>query len=298
MPTRSSELARPHRPAGAVLHPRVEILDAHARLVEHAHAVVEERDQDPVDDETRRVVAADRVLAEPLAERVRGLEGLVAGALGADDLDERHQRRRVEEVHADDALRRRRSPPRSPSPRAPRCSSRARRPAADALQLGEQLALRLELLDDRLDHEVAAGEAGELGREREVGRGRVARVLRQLPLLDLAREEVRDPVARALSASSAVTSRPTVSTPASTHSCAMPAPIAPRPTTPTFTGRSLPRQTRPEQRDRRAGDDEAGPQAPAARRAVAGPPPRRRAYERRSLDEALHQVVLASSARC
>ena len=45
---------------------------------------------------------------------------------------------------------------------------------------------------------------------------------------------------RALSASSSDTSRPTVSTPASTHSCAMPAPIAPRPTTPTFTRESLP----------------------------------------------------------
>src|SRR5687767_10289726 len=39
---------------------------------------------------------------------------------------------------------------------------------------------------------------------------------------------------RACSPSSAVTSRPIVSTPASTHSCAIPAPIAPSPTTPTL----------------------------------------------------------------
>src|SRR5436305_12897411 len=38
----------------------------------------------------------------------------------------------------------------------------------------------------------------------------------------------------ARSPSSGATSRPTVSTPASTHNCAMPLPIAPSPTTPTF----------------------------------------------------------------
>ena len=43
---------------------------------------------------------------------------------------------------------------------------------------------------------------------------------------------------RAFSPSSAVTSRPTVSSPASTASCAMPAPIVPSPTTPTFTRRA------------------------------------------------------------
>src|SRR5690242_7903205 len=43
---------------------------------------------------------------------------------------------------------------------------------------------------------------------------------------------------RPFSPSSSVTSRPTVSSPASTASCAMPAPIVPRPTTPTFMWRS------------------------------------------------------------
>src|SRR5437763_108539 len=73
-------------------------------LVEHAEAVVEERDEDAVDDEARRIVAADRRLADALGECVGRLEDLVRGQLGTDDLDERHQRRRVEEVHPDDAL--------------------------------------------------------------------------------------------------------------------------------------------------------------------------------------------------
>ena len=45
------ELARPHGPAGAVRHRLVEILGSHAGLVQHADAVVQERDQHPVDDE-------------------------------------------------------------------------------------------------------------------------------------------------------------------------------------------------------------------------------------------------------
>ena len=193
-PHQVDELARPHRPAGAVLHPGVEVGGRHPRLVEHADAVVQERDQDAVDDEAGGVVAADRMLAELLAERVGRLEGLVGGALGADDLHERHQRRRVEEVHADDALGRR--------DRAGDLRDRERRRvrredgvgATDAFQLREQLPLGLELLDDRLDHDVAVGEVADLGR-----RGQQADVEGlELALLDLAREEVLDPATRRL----------------------------------------------------------------------------------------------------
>ena len=35
----------------------------------------------------------------------------------------------------------------------------------DPVELGEQLALRLELLDDRLDHEVAVREVADVGRQ-------------------------------------------------------------------------------------------------------------------------------------
>ncbi len=64
---------------------------------------------------------------------------------------------------------------------------------ADALELGEQGALRLELLDDRLDHEVAGREGLELGRRLEARDRAVPLLLRALALLDLAREEVTDP---------------------------------------------------------------------------------------------------------
>ena len=49
----------------------------HARLVEDAHAVVEQGDQHAVDDETGRVVARNRNLAEPLDDSQRRRDGLV-----------------------------------------------------------------------------------------------------------------------------------------------------------------------------------------------------------------------------
>ncbi len=69
--------ARPHRPTCAGGHRGVEVLGRDPRLVEDPDAVVQERDEDAIDDEPRRVVAADRLLAETLPDRVRGLHGLV-----------------------------------------------------------------------------------------------------------------------------------------------------------------------------------------------------------------------------
>src|SRR5439155_1408242 len=85
-PDEVDQFTRPHRPPGAVLHPDVQVLRRDTRFVENADAVVEERNQDAVDDEAGRVVAADRRLAETRAEGVRGrqrepTDGIVAGGL-------------------------------------------------------------------------------------------------------------------------------------------------------------------------------------------------------------------------
>ena len=70
--------------------------------------------------------------------------------------------------------------------------------AADAVERGEQLALGADLLDDRLDHELAAGQRGEIGREREARERGVALVLAAQALLDAPREARLDARARAL----------------------------------------------------------------------------------------------------
>ena len=64
--------------------------------------------------------------------------------------------------------------------------------AGEAVELGEHLPLRLELLDDRLDHEVAVGQVGELGREGQPAERRVPLLGGRLALLDGAANVVRD----------------------------------------------------------------------------------------------------------
>jgi hypothetical protein len=192
-PDQVDERARPHRPARAVRHGRVERLGRHTRLVEHPDAVVQQGDEDTVDDEPRGVVARDGHLAELRDDGQCCLDRVVGGELCPDDLDERHQRGRVEEVHPDDPLggRRRGGDLRHGQGGGVRREDGVR--AADPLQLGEERALRVELLDDRLDHEVAVGKRREVGRGLEPRDRGIPLVLRALSLLHLAREEVADP---------------------------------------------------------------------------------------------------------
>ena len=68
----------------------------------------------------------------------------------------------------------------------------------DPVELREDLPLDVELLDDRLDNEVAAGEIAELRGRRQARERSVALVGGQPPLLDAAAEIVRDPLPGAL----------------------------------------------------------------------------------------------------
>ena len=106
--------ARPHRPAGAVLHRRRRASSGVTRASSRT------RTQSLSSGISTRLTTKPGVswqrigvLPSRSPTRERRLDGLVGGELGADDLDERHQRRRVEEVHADDALAASPSPPRS-----------------------------------------------------------------------------------------------------------------------------------------------------------------------------------------
>ena len=120
----------------------------------------------------------------------------LGGPLGPHDLDERHERRRVEEVHPDRTLgslehgrdlghRERRG-----------VRGQDRVVANDCFEGAEELVLDSEILECRLDHDVAGCEVGEVGREDQARDRRVARCLVEPALLDLAGQEVRDLVAR------------------------------------------------------------------------------------------------------
>ncbi len=95
---------RAHRVAAAELHRGVDVLAGGVARLEHRDGVVEVAEEQGVGDEAGLVADDDRLLAEPLGERLDVLEDLVLGDDGADHLDELQHRRRVEEVHADDAL--------------------------------------------------------------------------------------------------------------------------------------------------------------------------------------------------
>jgi hypothetical protein len=109
-----------------------------------------------------------------------------------DDLDERHQRRRVEEVHADDALRAGRRGRDLGHREGRGVGSEDRVGPAEPVELREEGTLGHELLHDRLDHEVTLRKHLDLRRDAETGNGRVAIFLPELALLDLAREEMTD----------------------------------------------------------------------------------------------------------
>ena len=70
--------------------------------------------------------------------------------------------------------------------------------AADVVERREQLALGADLLGDRLDHELAAGECREIAHEREARERRAPLLVAAQALLDAPRESRLDARAGAL----------------------------------------------------------------------------------------------------
>ena len=260
------ERARAHRPAGAVAHPGVQILRRHARLVEDTDAVVQERDQDAVDHEAGRVVTADRRLPDPRAEREGGLERAVLGQLGADDLDERHQRRRVEEVHPDDTAGRvgrgrdlgdgeRRGVGREDG-----LGPQIRSSSAKSSRFGSSSSTIASITRSQS----ARSASSVVSVSRPIASSRAACSSCPFSVLRVRKCAIRP---RASHRARDVTSRPRVSTPASMQSCAIPAPIAPSPTTPTLRTSATARDaTRGASDGGRRGASRRRRAAPAARR--------------------------------
>ena len=255
-PDQVDQRERADRPAGAEAHALVDVLGARRSLLEHAHRVVEHGDQDPVDDEAGRVAAGDGVLADLLRERVGRVERRVRGELAADDLDERQDRRGVEEVHPDDAVGPASTAAISVTESAEVfvASTVVRRD--HGLDPREEVVLDREVLEDGLDHEVAAGERGDVvgGSSRPRCRSLSSSVSRPFSTL---RASWRSTSPRPRSASSRVDSTATVGTPACTHSWAIRSPSCrarPRPPSAPFRcSRSPPRMLLRRRRSARSG---------------------------------------------
>jgi hypothetical protein len=90
--------------AGSGLHPGVDVLDRADALLMGADRIEHVGDQQAVDDEAAVVLGGDRRLPELLADLEAQLIGLVAGLLGANDLEQRHHLGGIEEVEPKEPL--------------------------------------------------------------------------------------------------------------------------------------------------------------------------------------------------
>ena len=163
------------------------------------------------------------------------LDGLVARRDRAHDLDQLHQRHRVEEVQADHPVR---------APQAAAIAAIVRLDVFDAkIVSGGQTSFssfHIAFFISRSSTTASmtmshVAQLRELGRERKLRERRVALLGSDLSLLDSFRENLLD-AARATSRSErSETSRTTgLESGLSADTCAMPLPISPPPSTPTF----------------------------------------------------------------
>ncbi len=126
-------------------------------MLERVHQDARHPRQHAVDDEARRVGDQHRALAQLLGNSPCGGKGDVIRIRCPDELDERQDRNRVEEVEADirsHLLDRERGRVRGED--AFRCDDRA--------ELREHLLLHLHVLENGLEHQVAVREGFERGR--------------------------------------------------------------------------------------------------------------------------------------
>ena len=107
------QLERAHAEAAAEPADAVDLLVARHPLLQESQPLGVERPRAAVDEEARSVGRDDHLLAHRRAGVARDVEGALAGLIRADHLEEPHQRRRVEEVHA--RPRSRAGPPRRPA---------------------------------------------------------------------------------------------------------------------------------------------------------------------------------------
>jgi hypothetical protein len=136
----------------------VDRLDREPALLLRAPDLAGARVEDPVDDEARRVGADDRLLLDRLGEVEDRRRGLVGGVLAADDLDQRHDRRRVEVVEADDLLRPQRRLADLGDRKRRRVGGEDRPAGRRGVELGEDGLLDLHALGHGFDDEIDVTE--------------------------------------------------------------------------------------------------------------------------------------------
>ena len=180
--------------AAAELHRGVDVLERGQPALVDADRVEQVGHEQPVHDEGRRVLRLHRRLADgarPLGDR---LHGRLVGEDRAHDLDQLHQRHRVEEVHAEHL-------PRPPGGRRHRRHVARRRVGGedrvrrtDPVELGERLVLEDLVLGHRLHDEIGGLELLQPRRARDAAQRLVLRLRLELALGHEALERLAQPL--------------------------------------------------------------------------------------------------------
>jgi hypothetical protein len=106
----------------------------------------------------------DRLLVQPLGQRLDVVEDIVGGDDSANNLDELHHRRRVEEVHPQDPRGLLRGDGKLGDREGRGVGGEDRVVGDDRIERGEDLLLEGQVLGNRLDDELAPGELGKICR--------------------------------------------------------------------------------------------------------------------------------------
>ncbi len=181
-PGQVHQLERAHAEAGLLAHHRIHVGKGGHAFLHHAQALGVHAAPRVVDDEARSVDAAHGGVAHAPGQGGQGIAGGGGAAQAVDHFDHLHHRHRVEAMEPGHAF----GPPACRGNRRDRqrrgVGGEDRLRPHDGLELAEQVALGLQVLDDGLDDEVAVGQVGEGGGRHQMRDGGVGLVGGELAL--------------------------------------------------------------------------------------------------------------------
>ena len=153
-------------------------------LVVDADGLQQIRHQQSVDDETGAVVRDHRRLPQAGDKCLAELDGCRVTQQGPDDLDPLHRRHRAEEMQSDEPVRAAGQNRHLRDAQRRGIAGKDRLVTARLVERNEHLALGIDVLGHRLDHQLARGQRREVGGPLQVPGGSVHRRLVELATLN------------------------------------------------------------------------------------------------------------------
>src|SRR5579863_2339078 len=150
------EFEWPHRVAASELHACVDVFFGREPAFEAADRIQKVRDKEPVDDKSGRVLRKDRVFAELLGKGEERIHHILRRGNGFYHLDQFHDGNGVEEMKPGHAVRPLRFRGELDDAETRGVSTDNSFGSEHLVEGLEELGLDLDVLDDGLDHEVAA----------------------------------------------------------------------------------------------------------------------------------------------